>query len=143
MSGKQLDEKIAEELRRLGAAVVYLYGSEALQRAGPLSDIDVGLVLKDPRPILRDRERRYELYSKLMDCLEPALSPGLSREMDLVFLQTASPVLRFQAINAGHPLFVADPMFQADFEASVIQEYLDVQPLVETHFQTALDRAAA
>lgn len=143
MSEKHLDSKIEEQLRQLGVAVVYLYGSQALGLASRLSDIDVGIVLKDPRPILKDRERRYEIYSKLQDLMEKTLAPEPSIEIDLVFLQTASAVLRFQAINASHPLFTADPVFQADFEASVVQEYLDIRPLVETHFQAVLDRAAA
>ncbi len=142
MIEKHLGEKIAGELRQLGVAMVYLYGSEALDRASRLSDIDVGIVLKDPRPILKDRKQRYELYSKLLDLLETALSPGPSREIDLVFLQAASAVLRFQAINAGRALFTADPVFQADFEALAVRHYLDVRPLVEAHFQAALDRAA-
>ncbi|MBI3322149.1 MAG: nucleotidyltransferase domain-containing protein [Candidatus Omnitrophica bacterium] len=143
MDEKPLDAKIQEQLRQLGVAVVYLYGSQALGLASPLSDIDVGIVLKDPRLILKDRKRRYEIYSKLQDLLEKILTPEPSREIDLAFLQSASAVLRFQAINAGRPLFTADAVFKADFEASVVQEYLDIRPLVETHFQTALDRAAA
>ena len=62
--------------------------------------------------------------------------------MDLVFLQTASPILQFEAIKAGSPLFEADPIFRADYEASVLRDYLDVRPIVEAHYQAALDRAA-
>ncbi|MBI3324378.1 MAG: nucleotidyltransferase domain-containing protein [Candidatus Omnitrophica bacterium] len=142
MQEKNLDAKIGKDLRQLGVAIVYLYGSEALQRASLLSDIDVGIVLKDTRPIAKDRKQKYQLYSKFLNLLEPILAPGPSREIDLVFLQAASPILRFQAINAGHILFTADPVFQADFEASVIRDYLDIRPLVETHFQAALERAA-
>lgn len=142
MQEKSLDVKIGKELRKFGVAIVYLYGSEALGRANRLSDIDIGIVLEDPSSSLKDRQRRYDLYSKILNLLDPILVPGSSKEIDLVFLQAASPILQFQAINAGHTLFVADPVFQADFEASVVREYLDIRPLVEAHFQAVLERAA-
>lgn len=134
-----LGSKVKEGLERLGAAVVYLYGSEALGRSNRLSDVDVGIVFRDPAK-LRDPEYRMRLRSELSDLLEPEMIPDSSREMDLVLLQTTSSVLQFEAINFGKPLFVADPVFQADYEASVTREYLDIRPLVEVHYQAALDR---
>ena len=139
---RKFSPKIKQTLKRLGVAIVYLYGSQALGRSCRLSDVDVGVVLKDPKP-LRQRERRTRLYLKIIDCVEPVFALNLSRqEMDLVLLQTASPVLQFEAINAGCPLFVADPVFRADYEASVMRDYLDIRPLVEVHYQAVLDRAA-
>ncbi len=142
MRKRGLSRKIKQGLRRLGVALVYLYGSEALGRSNRLSDLDVGVVLKHPEPLRKRLDRRVRLRSELMRCLEPLLAAGAVREMDLVLLQMASPVLQFEAINAGCLLFVADRTFQADYEASVIREYLDVRPLVEVHYQAALDRAA-
>ncbi len=140
-SRRQLSLRIKRELQRLGVGLVYLYGSEATGRANRLSDVDVGVVLRNPGR-LRERSRRARLYLKLGDCLTPALAPGSHREIDLVMLQTASPILQFEAINAGCPLFVADPVFRADYEASVVRDYLDVRPLVEAHYRAVLDRAA-
>lgn len=137
-----LKPKSVAELRRRGVALVYLYGSQALGRSTRLSDIDVGVVFKDARAVLYPRVRRVKLYLELMHHLEPVFAPGLSREIDLVFLQTASPVLQFEAINVAHPLFVADRLFRADYEESVLRQYLDIRPLVEVHYQAALDRAA-
>lgn len=138
---KRFGSKVREKLRRLGVAVVYLYGSEALRRPSRFSDVDVGVVFKD-KQVLRHRENRARLRLELMRCLESLLAPRGSRELDLVLLQGASPVLQFEAINAGSPLFVADQIFRAEYEASVQREYLDVRPLVEVHYQAALDRAA-
>ncbi len=140
-SKRELSPKIKQQLKRLGVEAVYLYGSQAIGRSNRLSDVDVGVVLRDPKP-LRDRRRRARLYLKLSDCLTPALAPGLHQEMDLVLLQTASPILQFEAINVGRPLFVADPVFRADYEASIVRDYLDVRPMVEVHYQAVLDRAA-
>lgn len=139
---KDFNEEIRGQFKKAGVALVYLYGSEALRRASRLSDIDLGIVLVDPEKILRDRKIRHPLHSQLMNLLEPIFTPTHSREIDLVFLQVTSPVLQFQAINAGCPLYSMDPIFQADYEAGVIRAYLDVRPLVETHFQAVLERAA-
>ncbi len=129
----------ADQLQRLGVALVYLYGSEAIGRSSRFSDIDVGVVLEHPA-LLRDRAQRAHLRSTLTEILEPVLASDQDRELDLAFLQSASPVLQFEAINAGRLLFVADPVFQADYEASVVRDYLDIRPLVEAHYQAALDR---
>ena len=131
----------ADRLRRLGVALVYLYGSEAVGRSNALSDIDVGVIFRDPAPLHR-RAARADLHTAVSDCLASALTPTLSRELDVVLLQTASPVLQFEAINAGQPLFVDDSAFQANYEAAVIRDYLDVRPLVEMHYQAALERVA-
>lgn len=139
---ERFDRELREQLEKLGVAVVYLYGSEALGLSSALSDIDVGIVLKAPGNVLKDRRLRYRLHTQLMDLLEPVFPSDPQKEFDLVFLRAASPVLQFQAINAGCPLFVADPTFRADYEASVMRAYLDVRPLVEAHFQAALERAA-
>lgn len=138
---KRIGPTLTRRLRGLGVALVYLYGSEALGRASRLSDVDAGIVVQDPRR-LRDRRRRTQLWLELNRCLTPVLTPGETRELDLVLLQAASPSLQFQAIRAGRPLFVADRTFQADYEAEVIRDYLDIRPLVEAHYQTVLDRAA-
>ncbi|MBI3615284.1 MAG: nucleotidyltransferase domain-containing protein [Candidatus Omnitrophica bacterium] len=138
MEIKSLGLKVRRPLHRLGVRLIYLYGSQALERSSPLSDVDIGVVFRNPKRLAQ----RAALRLELMKCLEPILSPELSKEIDLVFLQTASPVLQFEAINARCPLFVADPVFQADYEAQVMREYLDVRPLVEVHYQAALDRAA-
>jgi len=135
-----LGSKVKEGLERQGVALVYLYGSEALERSNRLSDVDVGLVFRNPRE-LEDRDRRFDLHGELLRLLEAEVVPDGSREIDLVFLQRASPVLQFEAINLGIPLFVADPVFRADYEASVMREYLDIRPLVEAHYQAALERA--
>jgi len=132
---------ITRRLRRLGVAIVYLYGSEALGRATRFSDVDIGVVFRNPR-ILRHRDRRASLRAALIRCLRPRGVSLAFRELDLVLLQTASPILQFEAIRAGRPLFAADRVFQADYEASVIRDFLDVRPLVEAHYQAALDRAA-
>lgn len=138
---RRLKPATQRQLRHLGVALVYLYGSEATRRATRFSDVDVGVVLRDPRP-LKQRDSIVRLRVALSQCLEPILARGPYRELDLVLLQTASPILRFEAINSGIPIFIADPTFKADYEAEVIRDYLDVQPLVEAHYQAALERVA-
>ncbi|MBI1953412.1 MAG: nucleotidyltransferase domain-containing protein [Candidatus Omnitrophica bacterium] len=136
-----LGPTVRKKLKRLGVALVYLYGSEAIGRSSALSDIDVGIVFRDSGR-LRDRRRRFHLRSDLVQCLGSVLAPGFTREIDLVFLQSASAILRFEATKFGRLLFVAAPLFWANYEASVLKEYLDVHPLVEVHYQAVLERAA-
>lgn len=138
---KVTDSKIKARLKSLGVALVYLYGSEALGVASRFSDLDVGIVLKEPL-LLDSGEKRDRLRSKLLQCLEGLTAEKGDREVDLVFLQTASSVLQFEAIHAGRLLFAGNPVFQADYEEGVIRDYLDIRPLVETHYRAVLDRAA-
>lgn len=76
-----VDARSHERLRRLlsdapGVLVAYLYGSHPRGRVGPLSDVDVALLLNS-----NDEERGLELAAELAHVdAPPALSYRVSRD---------------------------------------------------------------
>ncbi len=92
--------------------LAYLFGS--LGRGEEGNDIDLAILVRDA-PAFRLREA-------VVECL------GTER-VDLVDLQRASPVLRFEIIRTGRPIYIADENFQERFELATLHLYRDTQPL--------------
>lgn len=118
-----MKKKIRDEIRKLGVSIIYLFGSRAVGRGSPLSDVDIGVVLKNP-PV--DGDLR-DLYNKIFRVLSDQYPAS---KVDLVFLQTAPLALQFFAVRDGKVLFEEDPRYTADYEKRVIQEYLDFRPVL-------------
>jgi predicted nucleotidyltransferase len=126
---------LKEKLTKLGILAVYLFGSKAIGKGSPLSDVDIGVVCKDP---MQDMDTRslYNLLYKLFSDLYP------HSRLDIVFLQTAALALQFFAIKDGKVIFAEDPRFTADYENRVIQQYLDFRPVLDFFDRIAAERYA-
>jgi len=113
-----------EKLKELGAAIVYLFGSKAVGASTPVSDTDIGVVLKRPA----DSKDTRVLYNSLYDLFAEQYPTA---KLDIVFLQIAPIPLQYQAISGGKVLFEADPRVTADYEEYVRSMYLDFKPILE------------
>ena len=96
--------------------LVYAFGSAASNVAGPLSDVDVAVLLE--RRLDWDAER--ELRGRL-DAVAP--------RVDVVILNEAPPALRFEIVTSGRCLLAHDPREQAEFEIVSLSRFLDFQPV--------------
>jgi len=105
-------EALASDAR---VRLVYAFGSAARGASGPLSDLDVAALL-DRRPSW-DEER--ELRARLAE-VEP--------KVDLVVLNAAPPVLRYEVVTGGRCLLARDEAEQAEFEITSLSLFLDFQP---------------
>jgi predicted nucleotidyltransferase len=95
--------------------LAYLFGSVARQGPGPEpNDVDLAVWVSD--------SPAYRLRAHIVECL------GTER-VDLVDLRRASPVLRFEILKAGRPLYVADEAFQERYEMQTIRVYRDTHYL--------------
>jgi predicted nucleotidyltransferase len=97
-----------------------LFGSNAAGRARPDSDVDIAVL--DPR-LDADAER----------ALVVKLSREAGADVDLIRLEQASTVLRWQIATKGMPLVEANPGEFARFRATAASEYLDFEPAL-THY---------
>ncbi|MBI3393341.1 MAG: nucleotidyltransferase domain-containing protein [Nitrospirae bacterium] len=120
-----------DRLRNLGVGLVYLFGSQAQGTDTPLSDVDIGVVFTAPEVLANSLDLHTKLYDLLTDVI-----PG-SREVDVVFLQQTSPEFQFHVIRTGQVIFESDPIFRADYEERVVNEYLDFEPVLR-EFSAAL-----
>lgn len=98
---------------------IYLFGSHAKGKTKKDSDVDLGvLFFKD----IGGFER--------ID-IETDLSNLLKRDVDLVDMKKASPLLRHQVYKCGVEIYSKENDYPARFRASHIQEYLDTLYLHE------------
>lgn len=124
-NGKLL--QFRRSLRALGRlhreiVAVYLFGSEATHRAGPLSDLDVALLIDETRvPPRKHFNLRLELIGEVMHACRRS-------DVDVVLLNEASPLLVYEVIRGGQLLFERQHDARVGFEARAVQHFLDLEP---------------
>ena len=113
------------DLSRLGKLVsrpwviaAWLFGSAQDGHVRPGSDVDIA-VLAEPSPSL---DQQLELQA--------SLSAATQEEVDLVLLNGASSILRFEALQ-GRPIYCRDPEQRAIFASRTAREYEDDMALAE------------
>lgn len=139
-----LTEEEKNHLASLAVEALILFGSRAQGLEGPLSDIDVGVLVRDPR-ILQDRTRRNALYDTLyFDVLSPLAGREVKRlcNIDIVFLQDelVNLQLKYHVSNHGVPLYERHPRAFADFKEYAMERYADFAPLRRMFHEAILAR---
>jgi predicted nucleotidyltransferase len=104
--------------KRGDIVVAYLFGFYAKGRPGPLSDVDIGVLLD------REEDHRVELREKLEMLHELSRVLG-TEEVDLVILNECPLSLAYEVIRERHILYESDPDKRIRFETRVIDRYLD------------------
>ncbi len=107
--------------RQPDVALAYLFGSVARGQGDHFSDVDVAVLFVEPI----GAERRSEL------CIEYSfeLQKFSVRQVQVVALNTASPVLKFQVLAEGKLLFARSEPERIDFQVRSVKVYYDTQPL--------------
>jgi len=130
-----MKRELKDKLRKLGVAVVFLFGSKAIGRGTRLSDIDIGVILKNPA-FEKDTRAVYQVLYEIFTEIYP------NSKLDIVFLQTAPLALQYSAIKDGKILFEEDPKFTADYVNLLINQYLDFKPVLDFFDQVSMERYA-
>lgn len=128
-----MKRELKERLKNLGIAIVYLFGSRAVGMQSPLSDVDIGVVLRDPQFDGDTRDLYHALY-KLFSKLFP------TSKLDIVFLQMASLSLQNAAIKDGKILYEENPKARVYYEQLVLNQYLDFRPVLDYFDQITMQR---
>jgi predicted nucleotidyltransferase len=111
-----LVETLASESRVVAA---YLFGSVARGTVGPLSDIDVGLLVSDP-------SESEAVCSRTMDALCRRLQTS---RLDVVSLTDAPVPLVYRVVRDGLLVACRDATVVERFVADTVLHYLDFKPL--------------
>jgi predicted nucleotidyltransferase len=82
------------KMKKLSIIAVYLFGSESEGVTTIRSDIDIGIVLKDPKKL----EDTLPLYNAIYSELSKVFKPTFFKEIDIVFLQNAPITLQYNAM---------------------------------------------
>lgn len=130
-----MKKEFKEKFKRLGIAIIYLFGSKVTGGSHRLSDIDIGVVFKD-FSLISDTRKLYNGLFVLFSESYP------NSKIDIVFLQKASFTLQYSAIKKNKILFEEDPIFTADYEYGVINQYLDFRPVLDFFDHVGMERYA-
>ncbi|MGQ9571361.1 MAG: type VII toxin-antitoxin system MntA family adenylyltransferase antitoxin [Thermodesulfovibrionales bacterium] len=122
-------------------ASAYLFGSQALGKIGPMSDVDIAILLKEDAP--KGRELIHE-----EDHLAYKITVALGvKEVDLIDLNSQRLIFRHNVLRTGKLIYDADPRFRISFEMRVITEFCDFEPTLKFiekyHFKGRLRRCAS
>ena len=123
---------LADRLRQHAASrpevkLAVLFGSNARGTAGPKSDVDLGLLLEpDTRP------NRIEI--------EAELERAAHRTLDVIYLDEAPPLLRFEISKDGMVLAEREEGLWSRFKARAMVDWWDWAPTAKQIEQAAIRR---
>ena len=99
--------------------LAFLFGSAATRGPNAARDVDVAVAFAQPLSLLQQ------------GALCAQLEQIVGREIDLVDLDSASTLLRWEVVRSGIVLAARDRRDLVDFRARVPLEYFDLQPYLE------------
>ncbi len=106
-------------------AAAWVFGSAARGELRPDSDIDIGILLRDPRATAADE---YMLLGELTARLEVITAP---RAVDVVLLEHQGPVFAHQALVDGTLILEPDRERRIAFESNAVMRGIDFRPTWE------------
>ena len=112
-----------------GVRLAVLFGSDARGESDPASDLDVGVL--------------FEPGLDSTTALEVALARAASRHVDLVRLETAPPLLRFEIARDGRVLLDRSLHAWVDFRARAMTDWWDWAPTARFLNSAAASRLRA
>lgn len=95
--------------------LAFLFGSFASQRMRPSSDVDIGILFQT----IPDIDAINEVTEELSSILQ--------REVDLIVLNHASPVLKMQILKNGILLYASDRRYFYQFFTDTVNQYDDLK----------------
>lgn len=103
-------------------ASAYLFGSTAYGKAGPLSDVDIAILLKGSAP--KGRELMHE-----EDYLSYRIAKALgAKEVEVVNLNRQGLVFQHNVLSTGKLIYDADSFYRVMFVTQVISHFCDFEP---------------
>ena len=107
-------------------AAAYQFGSTVRDVEGPLSDLDIAIVVDDERAPSAIDLLRIELL--LAYELQKQLTVS---EVDLITLNRQRLPLQYTVLRTGRLIYEADLKYRIRFAQKVVQDYLDFQPTLK------------
>lgn len=131
---QEIIDKIPEKcLDKHNLIAVYLFGSVAQGTAGPLSDIDFGVLL----PIAFTKEKLYDANDKIFLDLANYIS---SERLDVVVLNLAPLRIQFEVVTTGRLIYSKDDSVRADYESYILRKYEDFRRYDEEYRRVFIER---
>ena len=119
-------KKMQALFRKYGVILAYLFGSQARETAGPISDTDIAVLL----PKKHSEKRRFEIRLALMrECAKI-----LKSDTDLVvFNDVSSLFFQYVILNEGKLIYQSSEEEAIDFESRTLGRYFDFEPFLAAY----------
>ncbi|MFH1227466.1 MAG: nucleotidyltransferase domain-containing protein [Planctomycetota bacterium] len=118
------------EKQRPKVIAAYLFGSAVSGKDNRFSDIDLA-VLIDPSGIGR-------VSPELRINLSLELGALLGREVDVIILNNADTLLKYEIYRTGKIIFEKTPAISRGIMAESLGEYYDYQPILRMYHKSAI-----
>ena len=119
---------LKKSLKDCGVSIAYIFGSQLTKEITPLSDIDIGIVLKDASVKNKDPAG---IYTSLLDAFKKYLKDS-KRKIDIVYLTETSFHFQMNVIKNGVVLYSSSKKIREDYEDYVMMRNLDWKYFEET-----------
>ena len=114
--------------------MAYLFGSYARGQAGPLSDVDIAV-------LLNGQPSEAECFDARLDTLGRVMTQLQHNAVDVAILNQTPLALCYRVVRDGRVLFCSDNAARIAFTARTVTTYLDFKPTLEVFEQATLKRA--
>lgn len=104
-------------------ASAYLFGSQVSGKTGPMSDVDIAILLKEDAP--KGRKLIHEA-----DYLSFRIEEVLKKEVDVVEINNQGLIFQYNILRTGKLIYDANPAFRANYVSRLISAYCDFEPTV-------------
>jgi len=105
----------------------YLFGSYATGKVWAMSDIDIAVYV-DPRKV----NDLFKLKLRLLGMLNDAFKTD---KIDLVILNEAPPVLKYEVLVKGILIFTKDKEIHTEFYLRATKEFFDFQYILDKNYE--------
>jgi len=105
----------------------YLFGSYATGKVWAMSDIDIAVYV-DPRKV----NDLFKLKLRLLGMLNDAFKTD---KIDLVILNEAPPVLKYEILVKGILIFTKDKEIHTEFYLRATKEFFDFQYILDKNYE--------
>ncbi len=113
MIGTEEITKIVEDLKKWNeVAAIILFGSYASNKAKPISDVDIAVILKNEK-------------------LEHEIASYSSSVFDIVPFHRLPLYIQFEVLKHGKILFLRDKKYFDEIKYRVLREYIEMKPMYE------------
>ena len=122
-------QALEQTFERRGVVLAYLYGSQARDDAGPLSDVDVAVLFEPGVP-------ESERFRRVLHLIGELGSVFGRDDVYVVDLADASPLLRHRVYYDGVVLTCPDDAVRVRFATEALRDYVDTEPLrrIKRHY---------
>ena len=131
------NNKLAALAKESGIRFIIMHGSRADGSAHDESDVDIAVYLEPSRLEHFD----FRAYGVILDGLEDALGSRGIGNIDLVILNTANILLRYDITTKGKLLY-GDVLSYIQYGAFAYRDYIDAKPLFGLENDIILKRQA-